>query len=214
MRFRGQRIAGALLLLFFACCPSASLSQAKKEKKREKEKDVWNYVGGVLLETDGSLPSGVCFRVAGRVTSGDFFDTVKRFDEEQGTVYRRGAAIVTQFPDELILSFVIRDEPCPNGVQKVGTRKYLTREMLRSMQLSLYWKRGVDLRPVAKFTETDFSVVPIAPYATSLASQLPKRYEWSYELTISSAGVPLTDSLVLVFRTSDGHVAARVAARL
>jgi hypothetical protein len=214
MRFPGQRIAGALLLLFLACCPSASLSQAKKGKKHEKEKEVWNYVGGVMLETDGSLPSGVCFRVAGRVTSGDFFDTVKRFDEEQGTVFRRGTETVTQFPDELLLSFVIRDEPCPSGVQRVGTRTYLTREMLRSMQLSLYWKRGVELRPVAKFTETDFSVVPIVPYATSLASQLPKRYEWSYNLTILSAGVPLSDSLVLVIRTPDGRIAARVAARL
>ena len=59
-----------------------------------------------------------------------------------------------------------------------------------------------------------FSVDPIQPYATSLASELPKRYLWSYELGIPSAGVPLSDSLVLVFRTSDGRIAARLAARL
>jgi hypothetical protein len=43
---------------------------------------------------------------------------------------------------------------------------------------------------------------------------LPKRFIWSYEFGIPGAGVPLTDSLVLIFRTADGHIAARVAARL
>jgi hypothetical protein len=43
---------------------------------------------------------------------------------------------------------------------------------------------------------------------------LPKRYLWSYELGIPSTGVPLTDSLVLIFRANDGHIVARVAARL
>jgi hypothetical protein len=208
MSSRARRIAGALLLLFLACGPATSVSQVKREK------EVWNYGGGILLETDGSLPNGVCFRVAGRVTSGDFFDTLKRYDEQQGTVYRRGTETVTQFPDELFLSFVIRDEPCPSGMQKVGTRIYLTREMMRSLQLSFYWKRGVELRPVGKFTEKSFSVEPVVPYAASLASELPKRFEWSYEIAVPGTGVPLTDSLVLVFRTPDDRIAARVAARL
>jgi hypothetical protein len=72
----------------------------------------------------------------------------------------------------------------------------------------------VDLRPAGKITLVHFSVDPIQPYATSLAAELPKRYVWSYELGIPAADVPLTDSLVLIFRTMDGHIAARVAARL
>ena len=55
---------------------------------------------------------------------------------------------------------------------------------------------------------------PIVPYASNLTSQLPKRFEWSYQLAVPSKDVPLTDSLVLVFRTTDGRIAARVAARL
>ncbi|MGC1615840.1 MAG: hypothetical protein WA736_14235, partial [Candidatus Acidiferrum sp.] len=80
--------------------------------------------------------------------------------------------------------------------------------------LSLYWKHGVDMRPAEKITLVQVSVDPIQPYATDLAAELPKRYLWSYEFAISCAGVPLTDSLVLVFRTSAGRMAARVAARL
>jgi hypothetical protein len=72
----------------------------------------------------------------------------------------------------------------------------------------------VDLSPVGKITLVHFSADPIQPYATSLAAELPKRYLWSYELGIPAEGVALTDSLVLIFRTKDGHIAARVAARL
>jgi hypothetical protein len=82
------------------------------------------------------------------------------------------------------------------------------------MKLSLYWKHGVELRSVGKITLVHFSVDPIQPYATSLAAELPKRYLWSYELGVPAGGVPLTDSLVLIFRAADGHIAARVAARL
>jgi hypothetical protein len=85
---------------------------------------------------------------------------------------------------------------------------------MSSLKLSLYWKQGVDLSPVGKINLARFSVDPIEPYAASLAAELPKRYTWSYELVIPSADIPLTDSLVLIFRTLDGHLAARVAARL
>ena len=59
-----------------------------------------------------------------------------------------------------------------------------------------------------------FSVEPIPPYATELAKELPKRYQWAYELEIASARIPLSDSLVLILRRDDGSIAARVAARL
>jgi hypothetical protein len=38
--------------------------------------------------------------------------------------------------------------------------------------------------------------------------------EWDYELDVPSAGIPLTDSLVLIVRRDDGRIAARVAARM
>jgi hypothetical protein len=82
------------------------------------------------------------------------------------------------------------------------------------MRLSLYWKHGVDLRSAGKVAVLRFSVDPLQPYATSLAAELPKRFLWSYEFGVPAGGVPLTDSLVLIFRTPDGHLAARVAARL
>ncbi|PYT44175.1 MAG: hypothetical protein DMG47_12005 [Acidobacteria bacterium] len=86
--------------------------------------------------------------------------------------------------------------------------------MIGTLRVSFYWKRGVDLRAAKNITELHAAVEAVVPYAANLASQLPKRFEWSYQLAVPSKDVPLTDSLVMVFRTTDGRIAARVAARL
>lgn len=218
MGSRISKTAFYVILGFFclACSASARQSQKKSHEKNkpQQEKTVWNYDGGIFLIGDGAVPSGPCFRIHGRVTSGDFFDDLKRIDTDSGTIYRRGAAAVAHFPEELLLSIEIHDELCPSALKTVGTREYLTREIMSTLHLNLYWKRGVDMRPAGKVKVMSSSVEPIAPYATDLASELPERLLWTYDLAVPSAGVPLTDSLVLVFRAPDGHIAARVAARL
>ena len=110
--------------------------------------------------------------------------------------------------------FIDRDHPCPSQLRDIAGRVYLTREMMSKLRLSLFWKRGVELRPVEDFKVAFFDVKPVLPYATELAAELPERLQWSYELDIGSADVPLTDGLVLIFRREDGRIAARVAARL
>lgn len=213
----------------FFCLPALSQSQTapsqppqsqnappQKKSKREKtpQPKVEIYYGGIFLVGDGGIPNGPCFRINGRVTSAGFFNELKSYDSGDGTVFRLGTNEVTQFPEKVLLSLTIRDQPCSFGLQPVGTGTYLTPETMGSLKLSMYWKHGVELRPAGKITVVHFSVDPIEPYATSLAAELPKRYLWSYDFGISAGSVPLTDSLVLIFRTSDGHIAARVAARL
>jgi len=208
MRFRDYKIAGVAFLIFLGCAPGASLSQARRSKT------VWNYDGGVFFVTDGSLPNGVCFRVSGEMNAAEFFDHLKRVDDEHGTVFRRGPETVSQFPEALAVSFAIRDLPCTPGLNDIGPRTYLTREMMGHLQLMIYWKNGVELRPVKDVREVQARVERIYPHAAALAEELPQRFEWSYQLLVPSAGVPLTDSLVFVFRTVEGRIAARVAARL
>jgi hypothetical protein len=199
------------LLLLSPLCASA---QKPKNAQKPVPRTVWNYDGGLFLISDGGIPEGPCFRITGSVTSPRFFDNLRRIDDDSGTFFRRDNETVTHYPDEVLLSIAIRDQLCPAGLLQVGTRPYLTTEMMSALRLSLYWKRGVDLRPITNIKGVRASVEPIIPYAKNLASELPKRYEWSNELAIPSAGVPLTDSLVLVFRTPDGRIAARVAARM
>jgi hypothetical protein len=209
-----SRLICLALAGLFLCLPAGAQSPKKTKHAKPPEPKIENYYGGVFLIGDGGIPNGPCFRVNGRVTSADFFDELKSYDYDDGTIFRLGTKDVTQFPEKLLLSLTIHDQSCSTGLQPVGTGVYLTKEVMSSLKLSLYWKHGVDLSPAGKVSLLHVSVDPVEPYATSLAAELPKRYIWSYELGIPSAAVPLTDSLVLIFRTPDGRIAARVAARL
>lgn len=213
MRSHGFNTTGVAIVSLLCLAAGASADQHKLRGNKQ-ERTVWNYDGGVVFVTDGSLPNGVCFRISGRMTSADFFDNLKRVDSEKGTTFRLGSETVTQFPESVAISYTIRDQLCPGGMQQVGTRGYMTQKMMDKLRLSIYWKHGVEMRPVKNIKLLDARIDRINPYATALAAELPVRYEWSYELVVPSAGVPLSDSLAFVFRTPDGRIAARVAARL
>jgi hypothetical protein len=204
-------LVAALLL---CAQPSLFAGQKPGDTPKRIPKTIWNFDGGVFLETDGSLSENTCFRVAGHMADKGFFDNLKRIDDNQGTRYLRGKEEVTEFPEHLKLIFVIHDLPCPSQVPGSKGRQYLTREMMSKLRLSVFWKRGVDLRPAENINVKLFSIDPVLPYATELASELPKKFQWDYELDIPSAGIPLSDSLVLILRRDDGRIAARVAARL
>jgi hypothetical protein len=209
-----RRLCFVALAASFVLFSASAAAQKKTKHPKPADPKVENYYGGVFLAGDGGIPDGPCFRINGRVTSADFFNELKSYESDDGTIFRQGANEVTEFPARLLLSLAIRDQPCSYGLQPVIPSTYLTKEIMNSLRLTLYWKHGVDLRPVNKIAVLQISTDPIQPYAKDLAEQLPKRYLWSYELGVPAAGVPLTDSLVLVFRTPDGHIAARVAARL
>lgn len=214
MGANSSRICCVALAGLFFCFSASAQSQKKTKHPKKDDPKVENYYGGLFLIGEGGIPSGPCFRINGRITSADFFNTLKSYGSEAGTIFRMGTNEVTQFPEKLLLSLTIRDQPCAIGLEPVGTGAYLTKEVMNSLKLSLYWKHGVDLRPAGKISVLQLTADPIAPYATDLAAELPKRYLWSYELGVPAGGVPLTDSLVLIFRTPDGHIAARLAARL
>jgi len=230
VHYRGRKFSVRRLVMRTRCCQTSwailiaavllcgqplTLAQQKHEDKPKRiPRTIWNFDGGVFLETDGSLSDNTCFRLAGHMVDKGFFDNLKRIDDNQGTKYLRGKEVVTEFPKQLKLLFVIHDLPCPSQVPDPKDRQYLTREMMSTLNLSLFWKRGVDLRPAENFKVKFFAVEPILPYAKELAKELPKRFQWAYELEIPSAGIPLSESLVLILRRADGRIAARVAARL
>ena len=130
----------ALLLAAFP--PAASAAPAS-------QKSTWNYDGGLMIITDGSIASGPCFRLTGRVTAPTFFDNLRREDSKLGTIFHRGHDIVTEFPDKLHVSFLLYDLPCDYSLRQTGSRLLLTRAMVSGLRLSFYWKNGLKLRPAA-----------------------------------------------------------------
>lgn len=208
MRYRYFASVVLLCVLPVSACPLAASGNTKHEKT------VWNYDGGVILQTDGSLPEGPCFRLSGKLTDPDFFENFKREDSVSGTVYRRGNDVVTEFPEHLHLAFQMFDMPCDNHLQSIGSRVYLNRALMSKLHLNFYWKRGTELRPAAGVTTKNFEIRRIPHYADDTVKDIPEKYEWWFEFDVPSAGVPITDSLVIIVRSSDNRIAARVAARL
>src|SRR6266851_1697261 len=212
LRFFSAVVAALLLLV-----PASRASQAQqkpKTKEKRVKKQVLNFDGGIVFATEGGLSELTCFQLTGRATAPGFFDDFKRIDGEDGVEYRSGQKIVTEFPEELHVSFVMFDIPCKSQALEPGPRRYLTQEMMKTLRFSFYWKRGIELRHIDNLKQAAATAEPVEPYNTESKEELPKRFRWFLDFTIPSTGVPLTDRLVLIIRTPDERKAARVAARL
>ena len=186
------------------------------------ERNVVNYEGGLFLQTNGAVPNGPCFRISGHVAAPGFFDNLKRVDTDMGATFRRGSESVTHFPDTISLQFVVFDHydaTCPPQVENTSGNAHLTRAMMASMHLYLYWKHGVELTADQKCNAEIFfgrsdTADGVGACGVGMAGRCAEKLSWSYEFSVPSGDVPLSDSLVLVLRTADNRIAARVAARM
>jgi len=185
-----------------------------KKSPKVPKRTVWNLDGGVFFATDGHLENGSCFRLSGGVTAPDFFDGLRRIDTDDGTTYLLNNKPVTEFPDELLLTLQLLDYPCSRDLKDTAVRPPLTPEIISALRLHFYWKEGVALRPVDSSKRTNASVTRLAPFAKQAEDELAPRFQWNYTFTIPSAGVPLTNDLVLIIESEDHKIAARTAARL
>jgi hypothetical protein len=211
------RLFSAVTVMLLVMVPASRTSPAQqKPKNKEKpiKKQVLNFDGGILFQTEGGLSELTCFQLTGRATAPSFFDDFKRIDDENGMEYRSGQKVVIEFPEELQVSFIMFDIPCKSQTLEPGPRKYLTQEMMKTLRFSFYWKRGIELRHIDNLKRAAATAEPVEPYNTESKEELPKRFRWFLDFTVPSTGVPLSDRLVLIIRTPDGRKAARVAARL
>ena len=215
-RFTSRACSAILAVALLPLPASGAIQKPQKAKKKAKSvpQDVMNFEGGIFFETDGSVSDITCFRLNGRVTSEHFFDNFKRLDDVHGTQYRRGQDTLTEFPEELRVSLIIFDFPCASQLDHLGPRRYLTQDMMRTLRFSFYWKRGLELRHIENTRQDGARAEPVELYNTGNKEELAKRYRWYIDFIVPSAGVPLTDRLVVVVRMPDGRTAARVAARL
>jgi len=208
--FRSAILFGSLVL------PAPSILCAQKNSKDLKpvHRTSWSLDGGAFFVTEGRVPNGPCFRVDGHVDAPQFFDKLQRLDDDEGTRYRRGTEPVTEFPAQLDVTMTVHDLPCSIAIGDKRFAPPLTREVMRSLRLKLYWKRGVELHPVGTMIDPRLNIRQLEPNIKPEADDLAPRYEWLYTFTVPSEGVPIDDSLVFTFETAQGEIVARTSARL
>jgi hypothetical protein len=186
----------------------------KKKAPKVPKRIVWNLDGGVFFATDGHLENGSCFRLSGQVTAPDFFDGLRRIDTDEGTSYLLHNRPVTEFPAELLVTFHLLDFPCSRDLRDTNVRPPLTPEMIGALSLHFYWKDGITLRPIEGSKRVSASVTRLTPFARQAGEELAPRFQWNYAFTVQSAGVPITNGLVLIIESEDHKIVARTAARL
>jgi hypothetical protein len=187
-----------------------------KKTSKARKRAVWNLDGGVFFSTtDGHLSNGSCFRLSGQMTAPDFFQGLRRIDDDESSSYTLNNKIVTEYPPELFLIVHILDFPCTVDLKETVTRPPLTRESMSTLRLNFFWKHGIAMRPVESVKRTAAGMRRLESYATGAAAEeLAPRFEWNYSFTVTSEDVPLTNDLVLVIEDEDRKIAARTAARL
>ena len=203
------------LLASFALLDALPLTAQKAPKDlKPLGKTVWNLEGGAYFSTEGRIPDGPCFRMNGQATAPGFFDRLKRIDDDRGTRYLRGTEAVTEYPPKLDVLILLHDLPCSFVLKDRAFGPPLTKEIVGKLRLKLYWKHGVELRPTEHFVDPVLHIKTLEPNIRPEANDLQERYEWSFTFGLPSEGVPIDDSLVLMFETADGAIAARTSARL
>jgi hypothetical protein len=206
-------LSGAAFL-FAAFSVAAAPAQKPAKDLKPLGKTVWNLEGGAFFATDGRIPNGPCFRLTGQATAPEFFDKLKRVDDNEGTRYVRGAQAVTEYPPKLDVSILLHDLPCSFVLKDKVFEPPLTKEEVGKLKMKLYWKHGVELRPTARALDPVLHIRTLEPNIKPDANDLQERYEWNLTFGLPSEGVPIEDSLVFTFETADGAIAARTSAKL
>jgi len=180
------------------------------------KRTVWNLEGGVFFATDGHLPNGSCFRLAGQMIAPEFFAGLRRVDTDQGTSYIAHDKVVTEYPGQVQIVLHLLDYPCSPDLKDTIVRPPITREIMSTLHLKFYWKEGLHMSPVEDSKRIGASVRRVASYASgpAVGEEVAPRFEWDYAFTVNSEKIPLVNDLVLVIENEQHKICARVAARL
>jgi hypothetical protein len=148
-----------------------------------------------------------CASVHGMVTSGDFFDDLKRIDNSGRMEYKKQGKPVTEYPDSITSSIRIAGDPC--AAERSSSPSAFFQNHSYALKLEVYWKRDMKLRPALLSPLVancrGYSSITTPDESVSIPSI-------TCELTVKSKGVPLSDHLIVSILTPDGTPITRISA--
>jgi hypothetical protein len=195
-RYRYRR--GILVLFVLSMFPIGASAGGRGSSTYDGSIDF----GPQLLRMDDG-----CLALNGTVTSGSFFEDLKRIETGHQFEFTKGGRVVTDYPESLTTSIRIVGQcaatlPSPPSSVFHGDSY--------SVRFEVEWKDGMQLRPAELSTDaahcTAYSSIPIPRQDYTIPSI-------TCQLTVESKGVPLADHLIVSVFAADGKRLTRLSAR-
>jgi hypothetical protein len=147
-----------------------------------------------------------CLDVQGRVTSGDFFEDLKRTDSGGQFEFKKRGKLVTEYPESLSTSIRIAGE-CAAALSNPPSSVFQGDSY--SLRLQVDWKEGMELRPAALSPVVARCVGSSSTPIPSRGSSIPVV---TCQMTVDARGVPLVDHLIVSVFGSNGKLLTRLSA--
>jgi hypothetical protein len=150
-----------------------------------------------------------CLSVDGTMTSGNFFENLKRNDNGILPEYRKSGELVTEYPDSLTASIRIIGNRCAAAS---GSHSPIFNGDSYSLSFGVAWKNGFELSPavlsstVVRCVGTSVLINPSGDGDIVTAPLL------TCQLTVASKGIPLADHLIVSVFAADGKLLTRLSA--
>jgi hypothetical protein len=182
---------GMFLLLVVGLVPMRGEARGKNSPTYDGAVDF----GSQLIHLDDG-----CLTLDGRVTSGNFFDDLKRSEVGSRFEFRKRGKVVTEYPQLLTTSIRIAGDRCAAALSNSPTSVF--RGDSYSLKFQVEWKDGMQLRPA---TLSPVSARCVGSTSIPIPSQDYTIPVITCQLTVDSKGVPLADHLIVSLFTADGQ---------
>jgi hypothetical protein len=147
-----------------------------------------------------------CLALDGRITSGDFFEDLKRTEIGGEFEFRKRGKVVTQYPASLSMSIRVAGQ-CAAALANPPSSVFHGDSY--SLTFRVEWKEGLQLRPaVLSATPTRCEGYSSDPIPSGSAA-IPVV---TCQLMVESEGIPLADHLIVSVFGSDGNRLTRLSA--
>lgn len=196
---RYRYLRGILLALIIGIFPMGADARGRNNLTYDGAIDF----GAQLIHMDDG-----CVALNGTVTSGNFFEDLKRIEIGTGLEFRKHGRVVTEYPDSLTTSVRISGGQCAATLS--NSLSSIFRSDSYSLKFQVAWKQGMQLRPAVLSPVVaqciGYSSIPIPSQDFTGPSIV-------CQLTVDSKGVPLVDHLIVSIFAADGKPLTRLSAR-
>jgi hypothetical protein len=148
---------------------------------------------------------GSCTDFVTFISSGNFFEGLEPRETPDGRTFYKDAKQVTDFPEEETVEVQALMRDCTK-LPLVPLSIAAAKSFMTLLNFDLKWKRGLEQRAA------DFSTTVSSPESALWPEDDPPF--WTFDFTVKSQGVHLTDHLVIEIHSENQQLVTRLAVHL